>query len=87
MSYPFNVHLPITVFKGKSHLASVRIVGNKGYYKRPSHAEDIYHSKVHNDVKLLSYYLKQRDGAKNKRIDIMDTGKYDKTNRRITYLK
>lgn len=78
----------VTVFKGKSHLASVRIVGNKGYYKRPSHAtEDVYHSKVHNDVKLLSYYLKHRDGAKNKNVDILESGKYDKNDRRKTYLK
>lgn len=47
---------------GKSHLASVRIVGNRAYNKRmpTSYYDD---DKVRNDVNLLSYYLKNRKAA------------------------
>ncbi|XP_055324084.1 uncharacterized protein CG45076-like isoform X3 [Sitodiplosis mosellana] len=47
---------------GKSHLASVRIVGNKAYNtRRATTAFD--DDKVRNDVNLLSYYLKNRKAA------------------------
>ncbi|XP_031620975.1 uncharacterized protein CG45076-like isoform X3 [Contarinia nasturtii] len=47
---------------GKSHLASVRIVGNKAYNtRRATTAYD--DDKVRNDVNLLSYYLKNRKAA------------------------
>lgn len=47
---------------GKSHLASVRIVGNKCYNTR--RATSVYDDdKVRNDVNLLSYYLKNRKAA------------------------
>lgn len=51
--------------KGKSHLASVRIVGNKAYNTRraTSYYDD---DKVRNDVNLLSYYLKNRKAAESK---------------------
>jgi len=51
---------------GKSHLASVRIVGNKAYNTRraTTHFDD---DKVRNDVNLLSYYLKNRKAAGEKR--------------------
>lgn len=47
---------------GKSHLASVRIVGNRPYNTRraTSYYDD---DKVRNDVNLLSYYLKNRKAA------------------------
>lgn len=50
--------------KGKSHLASVRIVGNKAYNTRraTSYYDD---DKVRNDVNLLSYYLKNRKAAES----------------------
>jgi len=51
---------------GKSHLASVRIVGNKGYNtRRPTAYYD--DDKVRNDVNLLSYYLKNRKAAAEKK--------------------
>lgn len=47
--------------KGVSHLASVRIVGNKGY---PRRGQSLFKGgKVQNDVNLLSYYLKNRKAA------------------------
>lgn len=51
--------------KGKSHLASVRIVGNKAYNTRraTSYYDD---DKVRNDVNLLSYYSKNRKAAESK---------------------
>uniref|UniRef100_A0A1L8DBT5 Uncharacterized protein n=2 Tax=Nyssomyia neivai TaxID=330878 RepID=A0A1L8DBT5_9DIPT len=48
---------PARKYVGKSHLASIRIVGNKAYAKRKPLKEDYYPSKVQNDIKLLSYYL------------------------------
>lgn len=47
---------------GKSHLASVRIVGNRAYHTRTptSYYDD---DKVRNDVNLMSYYLKNRKAA------------------------
>lgn len=47
--------------KGVSHLASTRIVGNKGY---PRRGQSLFKGgKVQNDVNLLSYYLKNRKAA------------------------
>jgi hypothetical protein len=61
---------PTRKYVGKSHLASVRIVGNKGYYKRqPARESYTPNTKVQNDVKFMSYYLKQRNEA-NKKSDI-----------------
>lgn len=47
---------------GKSHLASVRIVGNKAYNTRRA-TTCFDDDKVRNDVNLLSYYLKNRKAA------------------------
>lgn len=50
--------------KGVSHLASVRIVGNKGYPRRSARGEYVPRGgKVQNDVNLMSYYLKTRRAA------------------------
>lgn len=46
---------------GISHLASVRIVGNKGYPRRSQSVNR--GGKIQNDVNLLSYYLKNRKAA------------------------
>lgn len=56
---------PARHFSGKSHLASVRICGNKGYpVRKPAYTDDIYDpAKVHNEVQYLSYYLKNRRAA------------------------
>lgn len=55
---PIHAHNPR---KGVSHLASVRIVGNKGY---PRRSQSLFKGgKVQNDVNLLSYYLKNRKAA------------------------
>lgn len=54
-------------FKGKSHLASVRICGNRGYNTRkPLYHSDYDNTKVANDVKLMSFYLKNRTAAENR---------------------
>lgn len=47
-------------------MASVRIVGNRGYNTRraTTHFDD---DKVRNDVNLLSYYLKNRKAAAEKK--------------------
>lgn len=58
-SNKFQNNAPIV---GKSHLASVRIVGNKAYNtRRATTAFD--DDKVRNDVNLLSFYLKNRKAA------------------------
>uniref|UniRef100_A0A336MPG3 CSON004774 protein n=1 Tax=Culicoides sonorensis TaxID=179676 RepID=A0A336MPG3_CULSO len=56
---------PLRHYSGKSHLASVRICGNKGYpVRKPAYTDDIYDpAKVHNEVQYLSYYLKNRRAA------------------------
>lgn len=48
--------------KGKSHLASVRIVGGRAYNTRRATTQ-FDDDKVRNDVNLLSYYLKNRKAA------------------------
>lgn len=47
-------------------MASVRIVGNRAYNQRraTTHFDD---DKVRNDVNLLSYYLKNRKAAAEKK--------------------
>lgn len=47
---------------GKSHLAAVRICGNKAYNTRRA-TTPYDDDKVRNDVNLLSYYLKNRKAA------------------------
>jgi hypothetical protein len=49
--------------KGKSHLASVRYVGDRGYPTRKSRVEELLDDKVRKDVNLMSYYLKNRRAA------------------------
>lgn len=44
-------------------MASVRIVGNKGYPRRSQAVAARSSGKVQNDVNLLSYYLKNRRAA------------------------
>lgn len=51
---------------GKSHLASVRIVGNKAYNTRRA-TTCFDDDKVRNDVNLLSFYLKNRKAAAEKK--------------------
>lgn len=63
------------IVKGKSHLASARILGDKPYYSRSSLAHDSYDSpdnteKIRKGVKCLSYYTKTRDA-----VDGDDSGK------------
>ena len=48
--------------KGKSHLASIRIVGNKAYSRRTP-VVGVGSGKIQNDVNLLSYYSKNRKAA------------------------
>lgn len=56
----------LKIILGPSHLASVRIVGNKAYNtRRATTAFD--DDKVRNDVNLLSYYLKNRKAAAEKK--------------------
>jgi len=61
---------------GPSHLASVRIVGNKAYNTRraTSYYDD---DKIRNDVQLLSFYLKNRKAAaENKEpVVVLDSAK------------
>lgn len=47
---------------GKSHLAAVRICGNKAYNTRRA-TTPFDDDKVRNDVNLLSFYLKNRQAA------------------------
>lgn len=47
---------------GKSHLAAVRICGNKSYNSRRA-TTPYDDDKVRNDVNLLSFYLKNRKAA------------------------
>ena len=56
------------LFKGISHLASARIVGDRPYYTRNSLARDFdisnyTNDKVRNDVNYMSYYTKNRDAV------------------------
>lgn len=60
---PYEINIKNKKKKGKSHLASVRIVGNKGYPKRNAFANYNKNDKVQNDVNLLSFYLKNRKAA------------------------
>lgn len=46
-------------------MASIRIVGNKAYAKRKPLKEELFPSKVQNDIKLLSYYAKNKQVAAN----------------------
>lgn len=69
-------------FKGKSHLASVRICGNKGYPIREpaSHRDECYDpARVRNEIQYLSHYMKNRRAAADKenRGVVMESGKFD----------
>lgn len=52
-------------YKGKSHLASVRICGDKAYNIRsPMYDSD----KVRTDINLLSWYLRHPEGKREKKV-------------------
>jgi len=56
---------PARKYVGKSHLASVRICGDKAYnVRRPMYDSD----KVRNDINLLSWYLRHPEGKREKNV-------------------
>uniref|UniRef100_A0A1I8PKP9 Uncharacterized protein n=1 Tax=Stomoxys calcitrans TaxID=35570 RepID=A0A1I8PKP9_STOCA len=65
---------PARRYIGKSHLASIRICGDKAYdVRRPMYDPEI----VRNNITFLSWYLKRptvkNENAKNEEIDTVDT--------------
>lgn len=54
--------------KGISHLASVRIVGNKGYPKRAPISSPKAFGKVQHNVNMLSYTVKIQKAARENRV-------------------